>query len=73
MTLYQEMPKESILSELRNRFNPEEFELIRTNLYKLLDHCQTMDQLYGRAFELLKAKKDLQAYHRTHQDNFIGI
>lgn len=73
MNLYLEVPKETLISELRNKFKPEDFELVKNDLYGLSDACHTLDELYRKVYEILKSRTSLRDYKITRQDNFIGI
>ena len=44
MSLYREMPKEAILSELRKKFTPEELETVKEEIYVLLASCSNMNE-----------------------------
>jgi hypothetical protein len=73
MSLYHQIPKSSIMPELRKRFTAEELELIKTEVTELLQVCNTMDQFNQRAFEILKRKQSDAELKRNHQGNLESM
>jgi hypothetical protein len=45
MTLYREFPKQSIMTELRTKFSAEELDVVRLDLFDLMNTCHTMEEL----------------------------
>ena len=72
MALYHEMPKESIMTVLREQFTPEELDAARLEVNELLLTCNSMSELHNKLFELLKIKKSLDDYKKIHEANFIS-
>jgi hypothetical protein len=57
MSLYREMPKEAILSELRKKFTPEELEIVKDEIYVLLASCTNMDDFRKKVAVAIKGRK----------------
>jgi hypothetical protein len=73
MTLYQEIPKESILSELRKRYSAHELDAARLEINELLHSCRTLDQLSERLYPIIRNKTAMNEYMRMNQDSFRSI
>jgi hypothetical protein len=72
MTLYQEMPKSSIMSELRKRFTAQELEPVKVEVMNLLHECTTMDQFTDRVSEIIKRRQSAAEFTKIHHGNFNG-
>jgi|GEM_PF-2873530 len=57
MSLYREIPKESILTLLRQRFSTEELDAVRLEVQDLLLTCNSMAELQAKIFDVLKSKR----------------
>ncbi|MBL7841798.1 MAG: hypothetical protein JNJ75_16755 [Cyclobacteriaceae bacterium] len=57
MSLYREIPKESIVTLLRQRFSTEELDAVRLEVQDLLLTCHSMAELQVKIFDALKSKR----------------
>lgn len=57
MSLYHEIPKESILTLLRQRFSAEELDAVRLEIQELLLSCHSMAELQIKIYDALKLKR----------------
>ena len=57
MSLYREIPKETILSELRKKFTPEDLEIVKDEIYVLLASCTNMDEFRKKVGAAIKGRK----------------
>ena len=72
MSLYQEIPKESILTILHDRFSREELDAVRLEVNELLLKCNSMADLEVKVYEVLKTKKNLDDFRKIHEPNFFS-
>lgn len=59
MLLYQEIPKESILPLLRQRFSDAELDAVRLEINDLLLSCNSMAELEAKIVDALNSRKDV--------------
>lgn len=72
MSLYREIPKESILTLLQDRFSSEELDAVRLEVHELLFTCNSMAELQSKVYEILKGKRNLDDYRKIHEPNFFS-
>lgn len=73
MTLYQEFPKQSIMTALRQHFTEVELDAVRLEIFDLMTSCRTLDELRGRVYEILRGQNASELFKRTHEGNLMGI
>lgn len=57
MSLYREIPKETILSELRKKFTPEDLETVKEEIYVLLAVCTDLNEFKRKVRQAIKNRK----------------
>ena len=72
MSLYREIPKESILTILQERFSREELDAVRLEVNDLLLSCNSMAELEVKVYEVLKSKRNLEEFRKIHEPNFFS-
>lgn len=72
MSLYREIPKESILTILQARFSREDLDAVRLEINDLLLICNSMAELEVKVYEVLKSKRNLDEFRKIHQPNFFS-
>lgn len=70
MSLYHEIPKESIMTILQDRFSREELDVVRLELPDLLLSCTSMMDLQGKVSDLLKSKREPEEFRKIHGPDF---
>jgi hypothetical protein len=60
MTLYQQLPKDSIHTILLSRFSADQLDMVRGDLNQLLHSCCTIDELSGKLTRVLEEKCDMR-------------
>lgn len=58
MSLYQEIPKESIMIVLRERFSSAELDVVRLEIQELLLTCHSLAELQLKVTDILHTKKN---------------
>lgn len=69
MTLYQELPKQSIMSELRHHFTEVELDVLPLDIVGLLNPCRTLEELHERINDILRKHDVSAAIDRLHYQN----
>jgi len=72
MSLYQEIPKESIMTILQERFTREELDAVRLEIHDILLSSNSMMDAESKVFEAIRNKHAAADYKRIHQDNFMS-
>jgi hypothetical protein len=73
MSLYEQIPKEAIISRLRREYSDAELDSIKAELPDLLHQCCGLDELQEKLAVMFQHKRSLNNYRRIHSHEFIGI
>jgi len=72
MSLYQEIPKESIMTLLREQFTAEELDAVRLDIQELLLCCNGMDEFRNKVYERIKSKQNLREFRIAQESNLFS-
>ena len=56
MSLYREIPKKSLISELKNNFTMEELDIIKNDILSVMSSSDNLNHLYKRLDKIVKEK-----------------
>jgi hypothetical protein len=61
-TFYREVPKDTIMRELQNRFTAEDLSLVKDEIASVLPECNSLREFIARVEELILLKKALRSH-----------